>query len=329
MPENTAFRTRPVTRPRKRVVAITGAANFLGQRLIAALNEHPEVERVVAIDINSVEVEHEKFRFYKVDLSLPNTGSLLTKIFTKEGVDSLMHLIFAFSLARRSSLAHELEAIGTMHLLDACAASGVKKMVLRSSGLVYGARPENPLFLPETAPLMPTVKTFVADKIEAERQIKQFVERHAEVSTVVLREGTVLGPHARNHFIELLKRSMVPKIMGHDPLMQFIHEDDLVDYYLAALFKNVEGTYNLVAPGVLRFSEVLDICHRKTVAIPETFLRIHAALLWTLQLNNVSADLIPYLKYPMIMDGSKAEYVLEVRPRYTSRSAVAACASLL
>ncbi len=303
-------------------VAITGAANFLGKKAVQRLIADERVERVVAIDIFPVDVEDPKLSFYKVDLTLPNAGSLITKIFTKERVDALMHLVFIFSLARQGSLAHELEAIGTMHVLDASAEAGVKKIVLRSSTMVYGARPQNPFFLPEEAPLMPPAESFVADKVEAERQLKQFAERHMDVNCVVLREGVALGPNASNFFCNLLKSKVVPMVMGFDPLMQFIHEDDLIEYYMAALFKDVEGTYNVVAPGVLRYSKVLDICNRQKICIPQSLLKPGLGMLWALKAYDVPPDLVAYLMYPLIADGSRAEYVLGIKAKYSSEDAV-------
>lgn len=240
-----------------KVVAITGAANFLGRKLISKLILRPNVERIIAIDIFPIQLDDPKLSFYKVDLTLPNAGSLITKIFMREGVDTLIHLVFIFSLARRSALAHELEAIGAMHLLDACAEANVKKVILRSSTMVYGAKANNAFYMPEETPLASPNESFVSDKIEAERQLKQFADRRSDVRTVVMREGLTLGKTTGNFFLNLFKRGFVPMVMGYDPLMQFIHEDDLVDYYEQALFKDVEGTFNIVAPGVVRYSKII------------------------------------------------------------------------
>ena len=307
-----------------RVIAITGAASFLGRKLIAKLLAREDVAKIVAIDIFQVEHSDPRFCYYKVDLSLPNTGSLLTKIFTKEKVDTLMHLVFIFSLVRRSTLAHELEAIGTMHLLDACTESGVQRIILRSSTMIYGARPQNHFYISEDTPAAPHASdSFIADKVEAERQLKQFSERHPEVSTIVLREGTAVGEQANNFFLNWIRRPLVPLIVGFDPLMQFIHENDLVQYYLAAVFaKKVEGTLNVVAPGVVRMSTVLDIMGRKSISVPETVLTAGVSLFWALQLYSVSPYLLPHMKYPLIADGSRAEYTLGVKCRYSSREAV-------
>ena len=314
-----------------RVIAITGAASFLGRKLIASLLARDDVAKIVAIDIFQVEHSDPRFCYYKVDLSLPNTGSLLTKIFTKEKVDTLMHLVFIFSLVRRSTLAHELEAIGTMHLLDACTESGVNRIILRSSTMIYGARPQNHFYISEDTSAAPhAADSFIADKVEAERQLKQFSERHPEVSAIVLREGTAVGEHANNFFLNWVRRPVVPMIVGFDPLMQFIHEDDLVAYYLAAVFgKKIEGTFNVVAPGVIRMSKVLEILGRKAIAVPETLLTAGVSVLWALQLYSVSPYLLPHMKYPLIADGSRAEYTLGVKARYSSQEAVEALARSL
>ncbi len=307
-----------------KVVAITGAANFLGRKLISKLILRPNVERIIAIDIFPIQLDDPKLSFYKVDLTLPNAGSLITKIFIREGVDTLMHLVFIFSLARRSALAHELEAIGAMHLLDACAEANVKKVILRSSTMVYGAKPNNAFYMPEETPLASPNESFVSDKIEAERQLKQFADRRSDVRTVVMREGLTLGKTTGNFFLNLFKRSFVPMVMGYDPLMQFIHEDDLVDYYEQALFKDVEGTFNIVAPGVVRYSKIIELYGKKKISLPETLLKTAASVAWTLKAYDVPPEIIDYLKYPLIASGSSAEYTLGVKARYSSEDAVKA-----
>ncbi|HEX4514067.1 MAG TPA: NAD-dependent epimerase/dehydratase family protein, partial [Polyangiaceae bacterium] len=76
-----------------RVVAVTGTCTFLGQNLIALLEEDPTVERVVAVDIKAP-VSGKKTRFYEVDLTQPPAEARLAEIFAAEGVRSLVHLAF-------------------------------------------------------------------------------------------------------------------------------------------------------------------------------------------------------------------------------------------
>ena len=76
-----------------------------------------------------------------------------------------------FSTAARGArrFAHEVEVIGTLHVLAAAARAGVKKLVVPSYTLVYGARPGNPALLREDAPLHGCpASRFVSDRVEVE-----------------------------------------------------------------------------------------------------------------------------------------------------------------
>src|SRR4051794_21810104 len=101
-----------------RVVAVTGTTSFVGQNLIALLEEDETVERVVAIDVRAPSAGP-KTRFYEVDLTQPPAEARLAEIFAAERVRTLVHLAFQSSPSHATAYAHELESVGTMHLLVA------------------------------------------------------------------------------------------------------------------------------------------------------------------------------------------------------------------
>jgi nucleoside-diphosphate-sugar epimerase len=69
------------------------------------------------------------------------------------GVDTFLHLAFLASPTHASAWAHELESVGTMHVLNACRERPVHKFILWSQTILYGAHPSNPNFFPESHPL--------------------------------------------------------------------------------------------------------------------------------------------------------------------------------
>src|SRR5688572_9692606 len=79
---------------RSRVVAVTGAASFLGKNLIGLLEEDDRVRRVVSVDVDSPRTAGQKTRLYEVDLTQPTAAERVAEIFAAEGVDTLVHLAF-------------------------------------------------------------------------------------------------------------------------------------------------------------------------------------------------------------------------------------------
>jgi len=154
-----------------RVVAVTGTSSFLGQNLLALLEEDPAIDRVVAVDVKAPSAG-KKTRFYEVDLTQPAAEARLAEIFAAERVRTLVHLAFHSSPSQAVAYAHELESVGTMHLLVAARQARVRKVVMGSLTLLYGAHPSNPNFLGEHQPLRATKREpFFADKIEAEAEV--------------------------------------------------------------------------------------------------------------------------------------------------------------
>ena len=135
-----------------RVVAVTGARGMLGSALVRRLETDRRYGRVIALDLREPSVMQEKTRFYKVDLTLPGADAKIADVLREEQVDTFVHLAFLSNFTHRSSWAHELESIGTMHVLNACSESRISKFVLWGQSLCYGAHPQNPAYLTEAHP---------------------------------------------------------------------------------------------------------------------------------------------------------------------------------
>src|SRR4051794_20904549 len=103
----------------RRVVALTGAASFLGRNLVGILEEDPRIARVIAIDVKAPDTTGPKTRMYPVDLTAFASEERVGEILAAERVDTLIHLAFLSSPTHAVAWAHELESVGTMHVLNA------------------------------------------------------------------------------------------------------------------------------------------------------------------------------------------------------------------
>ncbi len=130
-----------------RVVAVTGAYSFVGAELIKRLEADRRYAKILACDIRKPAFPLEKTQFHKIDLTMPAADADLSALFQREKVDTVVHAAFLSTPTHNNAWAHELESIGTMHVLNASGEAGVGKLVLFSTTLVYGASPLNPNFL--------------------------------------------------------------------------------------------------------------------------------------------------------------------------------------
>ena len=304
-------------------MAITGADTFLGRNLIGILEEDESVSRIVAIDQVAAATAGRKTTFYKVDLTQPSVDARLAEILHAEDVHTFVHLAFLSSPTHASAYAHELESVGTMHVLNACRERRIRKFVLASQTLLYGPSPSNPNFLTEDHPLrgLPGSQ-FTQDKIEAEHETRRFGTDHPDSIVTILRFAPILGPTVRNWVTRWLSRRLVPTVMGFDPLVQFVHEMDAVAALKLALDRDVAGTFNVVGDGVLPVSTVVKLAGRIAFPVPYFLARQTGGLLWAANMGEAPPAFLTFLRYLCVADGARARRDLGFRPAYSTREAV-------
>src|SRR5512139_1937280 len=268
-----------------RVVAVTGACTYLGGELLRRLEEDARYSRVLALDIRAPNVAGKKIEFIKLDLTQPTVDSELATILDRNKVDTFVHGAFLSHPTHAAEWAHELEDVGTMHVLNACAGVEPRRFVMISTTLVYGAHPKNPNFLTEEAELRGHRDSrFVNDKVRAERQVQRFAAEHPNVEVCVLRFAPILGPTISNMYTRFFSRVVSPVMMGHDPLMQFVHEQDAAFALKTAVDSDARGPFNIVGKGVLPYTTVLALLGRVPVVTPQFVARQISKVLWATQL---------------------------------------------
>lgn len=315
---------RLAQRPEKSaVVAITGAASFLGRNLIGLLEEDESVRRIVGLDVEVPKTGGQKSRLYDVDLTQSTAEERIAEIFAAEGIDTLVHLAFLSSPTQATAWAHELESVGTMHLLNAARRVNVHKIVMRSHTMLYGAHPTNPNYLTEAHPLRARRgEPFFADKIAAEKEVLEYAQVDSQRIVTILRTAPILGPTVRNFVTTYLGRRLVPTILGFDPLWQFLHEADAVAAFKLAVDRDTPGIFNVVGDGVLPISTVIKLAGRAAIPLPRSLANTFVGALWVAQLSEAPPTLLDYLQYLCVADGDLARRKMGFTPAYTTREAV-------
>lgn len=300
-----------------RVVAVTGACTFLGKELLRWLEEDPRCARVLALDVRPPPCRWGgKIEFVKLDLTQPRVDADLAALLQTAHVDTFVHGAFLSHPTHAAEWAHELEDVGTMHVLNACARNPPRRLVMVSTTLVYGAHAKNPNFLTEDADLRGHRDSrFVNDKVRAERQVQRFATEHPDVEVCVLRFAPILGPTVSNMYTRFLSRPVAPILMGHDPLMQFVHEQDAAYALFKAVDSSATGPFNIVGKGVLPYTTVLALLGRVPLPMPQLVARQLTKLLWATQLVGSPPSFLDFLLYMCVADGKRARAGLGFSPR--------------
>lgn len=307
----------------RRVVAVTGACSFIGSEVIKRLEEDRPYAKILALDVRKPSFPLDKTQFYKVDLTLPTADADLAAILEREQVDTVLHAAFLSAPTHAASWAHELEDIGTMHVLNACAEANIARFVLASTTLVYGPNPLNPNFLTEGHELKGDKRSpFIQDKVGAELQVRRFRKENPRTSVCVLRCAPILGPTVNNYATRFFTRPVAPTLMGYDPLVQFVHESDVVDAFKLALDGEAAGDFNIVGDGVLPYSTVLAMMGKFPLPLPHFLARPLFRALWATQVFDAPPALLDMLRFLCVADGARARDELGFAPRHDIKETI-------
>ena len=205
-------------------IAVTGASGLVGQRLLPLLVEHPDVTRVVALDVREPGWRSRNLEFHRVDIA----GTDLKPLF--EGIDTVVHLAGVVDPIADEALMARVNVEGTRRVLAAAAAVSATRIVRISSAAVYGAWPSNPVPLTEDAPLRPNPHFSPAVQgAEVERLIAGWRDEHPGVTVTTLRSAPVVGPGAERLPARILLGRPPLRVRGAAMPVQVVHVDDLAD----------------------------------------------------------------------------------------------------
>jgi len=307
-----------------RRVLITGLGTFWGGRMAQHLEQDPDVDVIVGLDRFEPTVELERTEYVRSD----ENYSILARIVKATKVDTIVHTFLVVdSSGMRSRTIHEINVIGTMNLFAAASTAGstVRNVVVKSSTLVYGSGPQDPnVFREEHRRTAPPRTAVERSLLEVEGYVRDFAEDNPHVTVSLLRFSNVLGPDIRTPLTRALSLPVVPRVLGFDPRLQFVHEDDVVRALLFVLDHQLPGIYNVAGDGMLPWSEVAAICGKRTVPMPPFgFTGFARSPLSWLGIE-LTPELVDLLRYGRGVDNRRLKQA-GFRYGYTSAGAVQDC----
>jgi UDP-glucose 4-epimerase len=287
-------------------VAITGLDTYWGTQLAERLLERDPAPRIVGFDLHRPLRLAGRVDFHRLDLTDPTADAQLAELLSSEGVEALIHLAFRTSPTADVEDDHELETIGSLHVMHASASARVRRLVVASSTMLYGPRAANPNFLSEAHPLSGHPDAHcVRNRVEVERLVADWALRHPDTQVTVLRSCWAMGPGYADHVSRYFERDVVPTILGHDPLLQLIHADDLLDVYEEALTGSHPGVFNVVGRGVLPLSTLLALAGRRRLPLPAALLYRASGPPAQGQTGDRPAAFFDYLRHLWVADGER------------------------
>lgn len=255
-------------------------------------------------------------RVYVVDLMRRKFEDVIRH----ERPDAVVHLAFVRHFRTDLVTRHKVNVAGTRLLLDYCAEYGVRQLVVASSAYAYGALPENPSYLHEDAPLNVS-RTYpeIRDIAEVDTLSTAFLWQHPEVRTAILRPVNTLGDSVHSTIGGYLRQRYVPTILGFDPMMQFLHEEDLARAILLSVERKLRGVFNVAGPSAVPLHVAIEQSGGTQLPLPEIALRPLIRRLFGLGLYPVPPGAIDFIKFPCTVSDEQFRAATGFRPKWSLR----------
>lgn len=242
-------------------IFVTGGTGFFGKSILDYLKRHPDFRAGDEWMILSRDPE----RFQSRNATLLDQGRKIgfvtgdVRDFCAEGrYDEIIHAATAAVTTMADDEMTSTIVEGTRHVLDFAKSSGAKKILLTSSGAVYGPQTAP---VGEDAPCNP-VTAYGKGKLEAERMCVE-----SGLDAKIVRCFAFTGPYL-NRDIHYAIGNFIRDCLAGEPIIikgdgtpqrSYLYADDLVEWLFAVLDRGVSGCpYNVGSPEGFSIREVAE-----------------------------------------------------------------------
>jgi nucleoside-diphosphate-sugar epimerase len=296
------------------VVAVTGAARGAGHALVTRLASSSRIGRVVAIDDHRGDAAGVTWRL--ADVRDPALAARLS------GVDVVVHTDVDASADSDPRQRRARNVRGAQTVLTAAAAERVGRVVLVTSAMVYGARPDNTVPLPEDAPLLAdSGGSLAGDLLEIEELARRSRRVNPGTAVTVVRPAALVGDAFDTLLTRHFESPRLLAVRGCAPRWQFCHVDDLASALELAAAGEVTGDLAVGSDGWLPADEVAALSGLKSVELPASITFSAAQRLHRIGVIPTPGAELRYAVYPWVVDCA-ALRAAGWRPAYSNAEAL-------
>jgi len=281
-----------------RTVALVGALHPGARQLALALEDDPAVDRVLGLSRHEPPLLGPKFEFVQAG---PGDDRFASALATAD-VLVLFPLVDASDRNEEGRRERVLEAT-RRSLAEATRAQTV---VLWSSGVVYGAHPDNPVPIPETQPPRPNPDFPAAGVLADSEQVALASAAGSDGRSVtVLRGAGVWAPAWGTFLSRSLMAPAIVGVRGSDPAQQCLAPADAVSALRLAVSGSLEGVYNVAPDDWVDARAAAAAAGRRRVQVPQRVALATAERLWRAGMSAATAGELHFHVHPWVLDNAR------------------------
>ncbi len=302
-----------------KTLAITGLFSPLGRQL--AQTASTLGMRVLGIDLKPMTKPLAEVEFIEADIRNP----LLAELFKAEQVDTVVHCTFRWR-QRRNEEVFDSNVLGTMRMLGAAALAGVRKVILPSSTVVYGASPDNPAFLDEGSDFAGRPSyAYLRELREIETFVNGYRRQQSDMVITTLRFANILGGGIASPLAALLSLPAPPILLGFEPMFQVIHHDDVQQALVHCILNDFNGVYNISARPALPLLKIMALAGTPPIPVlhPLAYLGFRSGRLLSTKVYDLAPFPWDYLRYSWVAATERMTSELGFEPTIDPETAVA------
>jgi UDP-glucose 4-epimerase len=217
------------------------------------------------------ELEHRQVQTIGLPGGIEPADPQFVDMLRDERVDTVVHLTLSGeeqpAYHGEETLQHNI--INSMVLLGAYARAGVRRVVLRSSTLIYGAHRRNPAFISEDRPpRLSSLTGLLREYAEIDMYAAEFARTHPAVEVVRLRCAGLVGDGIWSPLAHYLARPMPRLLLGFDPRVQVLHPDDAAAAFVLAALGGATGAFNIAANNPLTLVQAVRLTGKQPLPVP-------------------------------------------------------------
>jgi nucleoside-diphosphate-sugar epimerase len=311
---------------RGRTIAVTAAGGPTGAAVVASLAAAAAAgrggpRRVVAVDgpreessepdetrpadpADETDETDERVDRRYCDIASPEVATQLA------GADVVVHVAVPDDLAaalaesrqeRRARAVRAVQAVAT-----AAAAVGAEHLVVVTSAMVLGATADNPVPLPDDAPVAAAPdEGLVGDLLEVERVLALVPSVHPGLKLTVVRPAALVGPGVDTVITRHFEAPRLLVVRGATGELQFCHVDDLGAAITTVIGEGLTGPVTVGAEGALGPDDLERITGMRRLEVPQGLAFGTAERLRRVGVMPMPASDLAYVVHPWVVAGQR------------------------